>query len=248
MAPGCGSAQGDEEKEEEEEKVMEVEAKFSIPDRASFDQLCQLRELAGFRLEPAGVKKVRDRYLDADDRAILRAGYACRVRHKGHRPVRRFAPDGDAKPVKVETYVATLKGLGGADSDSGIHQRVEYEVPVVGADPATWPESPARDLALQLSGGRPLRELFTLSQERHIRLLYDDASEGARLVAELSLDVVAPGGHGSRPYYELEIELLDQGSESDLHILTNDLRTAWGLRPELRSKFERGLVLIDGGN
>ena len=49
-------------------------------------------------------------------------------------------------------------------------------------------------------------------------------------------------------YYELEIELLDQGSESDLHTLTGDLRKTWGLRPEPRSKFERGLALIDGGN
>jgi inorganic triphosphatase YgiF len=206
---------------------MEVEAKFSIPDRATFDRMCQLTGLAGRRLVPAGVKEVNDRYLDTDNRAFLRAGYACRVRRKG------------------QAHVATLKGLGGADASSGIHRRAEYEVPVDQDDPATWPESPARDLASQLSAGRPLRELFALRQERHIYLLYDHVPEGTRRVAELSLDVVTPGGRGRRPYYELEIELLDQGSESDLHALTSELRMTWGLQPEPRSKFERELVLID---
>jgi inorganic triphosphatase YgiF len=53
---------------------MEVEAKFSVPDRATFERLSRLEELAGYRLEPAGVKQIRDRYLDTDDRVILRAG------------------------------------------------------------------------------------------------------------------------------------------------------------------------------
>lgn len=211
---------------------MEIEAKLSISDRSTFDRLCQLAALAGYHLEMGRVTQVHDRYLDTADRAILRAGYACRVRRKG--------------PV----HVATLKGLGGADADSGIHQRAEYEVPVDDDAPMTWPASPARDLALRLSGGRLLRELFSLRQERHVRLLY----QGTRRVAELSLDVVTPGGSDTTvPYYELEIELLDQGTESDLHALTSELRTAWGLRPEPRSKFERGLELTTarthgGGN
>jgi inorganic triphosphatase YgiF len=216
---------------------MEVEAKFSVPDRVTFDRLCQLEKLAGYRLEPGGVKQVHDRYLDTAERAMLRAGYACRVRRKGLRP----------EPAEGETLVATLKGLGGADAGNGIHRRAEYEVPVDRDDPVTWPESPARDLALRLSDGQPLCELFSLNQERHLRLLHEDAPEGARRVAELSLDVVTPGGDESRSYYELEVELLDQGGESDLHALIGELRTAWGLQPEPRSKFERGLALINGG-
>lgn len=222
---------------------MEIEAKFSVPDRATFDRLCQLKALAGYRLESAGVRRVYDRYLDTDGRAILRAGYACRVRRK---------TTGVGLALAQETHIAALKGLGGADAVSGIHRRAEYELRVGDDAPATWPESPARRLALRLSGGHPLRELFSLSQERHLRLLYDDAPGGVRRVAELSLDVVTPGGPGgpvsadenaSRPYYELEIELLGQGNEADLSALTDELRTTWSLRPEPRSKFERGLAL-----
>lgn len=209
---------------------MEVEVKFSIPDRETFDQLVQLDEWAGYRLESVGIKRVRDSYFDTDDRAILNAGFACRVREvEGNR-------------------IATLKGLGGVDAESGIHQREEHEVPVELDDPRTWPDSPARDLALRLTIGRPLTELFSLSQERHIRLLSEEGSEGTRRVAELSLDVVTHAlGQGGTPrsYYELEVELLEQGNKGDLQTLAHDLKVAWGLRPEPRSKFERGLALID---
>ena len=106
---------------------MEIEAKFSIPDQAVFEQLCQLEALAGYRLEPAGVKSVYDRYLDTDERAILRAGYACRVRRKRS----------ETEPAPA---IATLKGLGGADAASGIHRRQEYEVQVDDDSPAAWPD------------------------------------------------------------------------------------------------------------
>jgi CHAD domain-containing protein len=214
---------------------MEIEAKFSVSDRATFDRLRQLTELAGYRLEWVGVKRIHDRYLDTKDRAILRAGYACRVRHKRS----------DPEAVEEENYVATLKGLGGADANSGIHQRTEYEVQVHNGDPMMWPESPARDLVLRLSGGQQLYELCSLRQERHTCLLYADGQEGKRRVAELSLDIVVSGADRSQCCYELELELLDQGSESDLRVLGATLRKAWGLRPEPRSKFERALELID---
>ncbi len=209
---------------------MEIEAKFSVPDRDTFDQLRQLTELAGYRVVASGVKSVYDRYLDTENRAILRAGYACRVRRESN---------------EEELYVATLKGLGGADADSGIHQREEHEVQVGGVDPLTWPDSPARDLAVQLSGGWPLLELFSLSQERHICLLCDEGAVETRHVVELSLDVVTVGGDASGPYYEVELELLEQGNRPDLNTLSSSLREEWALRPETRSKFERGLALMD---
>jgi inorganic triphosphatase YgiF len=209
---------------------MEVEAKFSVPDRETLDQLWQLKDLAGYRLMRCGVKLVHDRYLDTEDRAIFRAGYACRLRHKGN-----------AKA----TYLATLKGLGGADAASGIHQREEHEVQVGEIDPLTWPDSPARELALRLTGGQQLRELFSLSQERHIGVLCDETQENVRQVIELSLDVVTVGGDATRSYLELELELLEQGNELDLHAIAVGLRAGWSLQPELRSKFERGLELVD---
>jgi len=208
--------------------MIEIEAKFSVPDRATFDQLCQLNTLAGYGLESAGVKQVHDRYLDTADRAFLRAGYALRLREK----------DG--------AQIATLKGLGGADARSGIHQRAEYEVAVSAPDPAAWPASPARELALEIGRGRPVQELFSLRQERHLRRLRAEAAGGSPPIAEMSLDVVTTTVSGAEHVYlELEIELLEAGASTDLHTLADELRTVWGLTPEPRSKFERGLQQLD---
>jgi inorganic triphosphatase YgiF len=214
--------------------VIEVEAKFSIPDRVTFDRLCEQTELVGYRLEPDGIKRVRDRYLDTPDRAILSAGYACRVRSAG------------------DLHIATLKGLGGADTGSGVHERVEYEVRVSGPDPTSWPDSPVREMVLGLSAGRLLSEVLSINQERHKRLLWKDTPQDTRQIAELSLDVVTPvvGDKSlgrSVTYFELEIELLDAAYTSDLSVLSEHMRTVLGLQPEGRSKFERGLDLLQEG-
>jgi len=211
--------------------MTEVEAKFTIPDRATFDRLCRLHELADFLLEPAGVTRIQDRYLDTADRAILQAGYACRLRSK----------DTSSAAEGRGAVLATLKGLGGADATSGIHQREELEVWVNGPDPSNWPESHARDLVLRLGGGRPLAELFSLHQERHLRLLYRASLTDIPPLAELSLDLVAPGDNESDAYYELEIELLNEDDIAGLELIAAHLHSTWGLKPEARSKFERGL-------
>jgi CHAD domain-containing protein len=43
------------------------------------------------------------------------------------------------------------------------------------------------------------------------------------------------------PYYELEVELTEQGGETDLNRIVETLKTVWGLQPETQSKFERAL-------
>ena len=157
---------------------VEIEAKFIVPDEATLQKLLEIRELGGFRLEPVPTKQVSDSYRDTADRAIQRGGYACRIRNKG------------------DKRIATLKGLDGAEG--AVHERAEHEVtldgggPRLGESPADWPASPARKLALALNQGEPLIELFSLSQQRHTRTVHAavSTSEGDRLVAELSLDVV----------------------------------------------------------
>ena len=206
---------------------MEVEAKFAIPNRQVYIQLTRVRELAGFSLVPAGHALVADSYLDTAGGRLQAAGYACRLR-------------ADAGAI-----VATLKGLGGAEG--AIHRRREEEVRLAAwdSDPASWPESAARTLALELAGGAELRSLFYLTQRR----ARGDLLDGDRRVVELSLDRVrlelpGPGRPVRSHYYELEAELASTGTDADLAAITDELATVWGLLPEPRSKFERGLALL----
>jgi CHAD domain-containing protein len=59
-------------------------------------------------------------------------------------------------------------------------------------------------------------------------------------VAEISLDEVHLQPSGSI-YHEVELELMEAGSENDLAILVAALRNDWKLQPEPLSKFERAL-------
>lgn len=202
---------------------MEIEAKFAIPNRDVYRQLVRLRMVAGYELVPAGSAEVTDEYFDTADARLLAAGYTCRLR------------------AEAGQFVATLKGLGGV---SGVvHRRDEQEVrlPEKASAPARWPESAARTLALELSGAAPLQLLFQLSQQR----TRADVMDGARRVAQLSLDAVR-AAVGQRPalYYELEVELAPDGSESDLAVVTAALADGWQLTPEPRSKFARALEAL----
>jgi inorganic triphosphatase YgiF len=209
---------------------MEIEAKFIVPDEVTLQELLEMRELGGFRLQPGPTKQVNDSYRDTADGAIYRGGYACRIRRKGGQ------------------RIAALKGLGGAAG--AVHQRAEHEVVLDAADaPPDWPSSPARELALGLSQGQPLAELFSLSQQRHKRMVY----AADRLVAELSLDEVEmhvgdeTRGTPSttlRTSFELEVELLPDGRPDDLALMVADLQDRWRLSPQPLSKFEQGLAAL----
>jgi CHAD domain-containing protein len=208
---------------------MEVEAKFVVPDEGTFRDLQAAGALAGYELMASRVKRVHDTYLDTTGRLILAAGYACR---------RREQDDG---------VLVTLKGLGAAED--AIHRREELEVLLpASAPPMEWPASPVRERVLQLIGEATLEELFELYQVRNVRAISTGQQEGReeQVVAEWSLDqvrVVAAGQE--QTYFELEIELTGQGTEDDLAAIATCLQDAWGLRPEPRSKFERGLALLD---
>lgn len=202
---------------------MEIEAKFALPNRQAYRELLRLRSLAGFTLIPTAVAQVADRYFDTADGRLLAAGYTCRLRTEGG------------------AVLATLKGLGAAQD--AIHHRDEQEVQLTTWTPdvTAWPASPARDLALKLTEGAALQPLFDLAQQRHRA----DVLDGARRVAELSLDAVrATVGRRPALYYELEVELKPDGVEADLARIVQELRDHHHLTPEPRSKFARALETL----
>jgi CHAD domain-containing protein len=217
---------------------LEVELKYSLCSEQAFQQLLDTLVLGDFRLEPVETLEVHDRYLDTKDQALLRAGYACRLRRETSSLLGEH--DGALRREGVR-YLATVKGLGNASG--AFHQRVEHEValpePLL---PLDWPPGPARNLVLGLCGEKPLLPLFDATQERHCRSVYDQD----RAVAMLSLDRVQfyadQKVRGSAR--ELEAELLPAGRRQDLDHLAAELDGHEGLVPQPQSKFERGMALI----
>ena len=49
---------------------MEIEAKFSVPNRQVYKRLARCRDLVGYTLVPAARVSVVDRYLDTPDRRL----------------------------------------------------------------------------------------------------------------------------------------------------------------------------------
>lgn len=205
---------------------MEIEAKYTVPDPATFRALLALPALGEYVLRPAGDLDLTDRYLDTPERDLLRGGYACRVR-EGERPGR---------------WLVTVKDIGRAEG--AVHRREEHEVEIpAGAKPAEWPESPARELVTRLCGGRALGELLVLRQRRARRAV----DRGGRGVAALSLDTVTiDAGGRDTVIREVEVELVPTGTLDDLRAIEALLRP-YDVQAQSRSKFERALALLDGG-
>lgn len=202
---------------------MEVEAKFSIPNEETYQRLKAAKQLAGFFLSTPKIREIHDRYQDTAEFAIKKAGYCCRTRESGN------------------SWIVTVKEL--AAAEGAVHKREEFEVSIGGDVPPTqWPESPAQDFILQCVGHEPLVELFKLRQIRVMRFI---KSPKERKVAALCLDEVRfPGDEEGKVYFELEVELLPEGTEHDLALIQNVLVNEWALLPESRSKFERALTMI----
>jgi CHAD domain-containing protein len=211
---------------------MEVELKYIVPDYETFEQLLSLTHLGDYWLRPALDQRLTDHYYDTPERAVLRGGYALRLREDAER----------------HEWIGTLKGLASTgEAASAEHEREEYESPVPpGAAPEAWPAGPARERALQLVGDRPTQEIVAIGQERHKRVLVAGEGDAQREVAELSLDVVSLPQNGHKQVtYELEIELRPEGARDDLKALGEAL-AGYQLAPQPKSKFERALEIVNG--
>jgi inorganic triphosphatase YgiF len=202
---------------------MEIEAKFTVPNPSVYWSLQTADYLAGYSLSTTQVKPVWDTYLDTRSQRILVAGFSCQ------------------QSLSREGIVITLKSLGGAEG--AVHRRSISEIGMATSQPPLeWPDSPLRDLVLQLIGQEPLLTLFELRQTRVIRVL----KENDQPVAELSLDSVSlVTAETEQVYRVLEVELLPQTAQETLMTIAGCLQDGWHLKPEKRSKFEQAQVLLD---
>ena len=203
---------------------MEIEAKFRIDDDQTFPTLLALSEIGPFTLSAGSTPEdQRNVYFDTADRRLRAAQYGLRVRTIDNR------------------RVATLKGA--AQVHDGMYERDEWEVEVGPSDdPATWPNGEVRERTLALVGNETLAPTLSMRTLRqHIYAMREHSR-----IAEMSLDEgdISAGGL-TQHFRELEIELLADGSRTDLDTLVQLLRARFALQPEDRSKLARGLALLD---
>jgi CHAD domain-containing protein len=215
---------------------LETESKFIIPGEAAFARLRAIDMFGKYERRDERTKEVHDRYLDTPDQAFLKRGWCFRLRKSA---------TGD--------LLITLKSLqrhavGTGTPSTAIQARDEYETSVSGLKIASWPDSEAKELAKEIAGKQPMRDLVTIDQVRTVSYLYD----GERAVAELSIDDVdfhaaspSEPGEPAHKTYELEAELLPDGTLDDLHALVQIFSEEYGLDPQPKSKFERALQIAD---
>ncbi len=202
---------------------MEIEAKFSVPEKEIFAILISAQNIGPFVLDAAVQARLEDVYLDTVDMAIMSEGYYLRRRQKG------------------QHIIYTIKSLGGLEK--GIRRRKEMEYILEQDMPyEKWDNADMESFLSGVVGESTLVPLFNVVNIRNMRKVID----GEKDVAELSLDDVVITGWGKKlSYLEIEVELLSGGDEDDLQRLVSMLRQEYSLVPDSLSKFERALELME---
>ncbi|MDR3364363.1 MAG: CYTH domain-containing protein [Clostridiales Family XIII bacterium] len=207
---------------------MEIELKYKIDGVEQYEKILKDPWIAGIAEsgEPE-VVRMKAAYFDTEDHALIRHNIAFRIRSEGER-----------------TF-ATLKWRDDDDGISGLYIRSEINIPIsdqtcfFNPDPGLFKESPeGRDL-LDVTAGKPLINVCDMVfTRRRIRIDYGES------ILELALDegVIVAGAKSVR-LCELEIEVYS-GGKDDLLAVGKKIAGKYGLKPEPKTKFTRGVELL----
>ena len=199
---------------------MEREIKLRLLQPKKAEDLLKSSVLAGLVSKKPRKVALEAVYYDTTDHQLLSAGFAYRIRKEGRQ------------------WVATLKD--GGSYRGGLHERQEWNV-----KQKTW--EPNLDVFKESGlakewknlNGKKLTILFEVTTQRHIQEL----TLGDGTVVEMAIDTGRVFHEGKQDeIHEVELELLS-GSIGSLLELAALLSEVWGLAPERRTKFSRGLAL-----
>lgn len=196
---------------------METELKFALSPEARRYAQQQVLNSSGEQ----AVETDRTVYFDTPDRALRKAGFSLRVRHR----------------AEDNSFIQTAKSAG-----SGTFRRREWEWPVAGPDLDRDRLHEMRRLPSLARDASHLSPVFRTEVRRTRRLLMPAAGTKVELAFDEGA-IVADGS--SEPLSELEIEL-KEGSEEALLRLGLDLVRDAPLALLSESKAERGYHLADG--
>ena len=207
---------------------MEIELKYRIDTVEQYEALLADAWIAGLAEsdEPETVY-MKAAYFDSADFTLTRHNIAFRIRSE-----------------KERTF-ATLKWRDVDNGIGGLYIRSEINIPVTDQtcfftpDASIFKESPeGRDL-LDILDDKPLVNIFDMIFTRkRIRIDYGQS------ILEIALDEgVIVVGVKSVPFRELEIEIYS-GNKEDLLAVGKQIADKYGLEPELKTKFARGIELL----
>lgn len=205
---------------------MEIELKYSIEASEIADAIWEDEEIK--RMEENGSRcreELNAIYFDTDGLDLLKHDIAFRIREEGTR------------------VIATLKWNG--KTDGPLHTREELNVNLGEGkctdkpDPTIFSQSEIGEELLTLIGEKPLHGFIEVHVSR--RKVRVDTNQAIFEIALDSGSVVTK--NGTCLISEAEIELYS-GKEDELISLGEHLAQKYGLVPETRSKFARGLALL----
>jgi len=207
---------------------MEIELKYRIDTVEQYEALLADAWIAGLAEsdEPETVY-MKAAYFDSADFTLTRHNIAFRIRSE-----------------KERTF-ATLKWRDVDNGIGGLYIRSEINIPATDQtcfftpDASIFKESPeGRDL-LDILDDKPLVNIFDMIFTRkRIRIDYGQS------ILEIALDEgVIVVGVKSVPFRELEIEIYS-GNKEDLLAVGKQIADKYGLEPELKTKFARGIELL----
>ena len=202
---------------------MEIELKYGIPAQEIADEIWRDKLFFHLEEEESRTEMCFDaRYFDTPDWDLSKNGVAYRVRKEGGR------------------WVAALKWKG--STEGALHVREEINVPVIDEkpDPEVFLECEFGEKLMEIIGSKQLYCL--LETKFHRKQFRIDTGTG---LFELAVDdgwIITP--YGEEKISEVEIELFS-GETEELEQLGKTLSEKYGLEKEERSKYARGLAIIE---
>ena len=209
--------------------AMEIELKYKLDSNEQAETiLADPWILAHAEVAECETLRMKAAYFDTEDRTLIRHNIAFRIRSEGERTV------------------ATLKWRDDDDGISGLYIRSEINIPVsdqccyFAPDPSIFNESSEGKDLLEIIGENPLLNILDMIFTRKLmRIDYEQS------ILEFAFDEgVIVAGAKSIPFRELEIELYS-GNKEDLLAVGEKIAKEYGLKPELKTKFARGVELLN---
>lgn len=209
---------------------MEIELKYSIEDKETASMIWQDEYLSGIEEKDSRDKVyMKASYFDTDDYILSKNDIAFRIRLEGSR------------------VVASLKWNGSVQE--GLHTREEINVPV--SDDSCF-ILPNADIFKESDIGR---DVIALIDEKPLHSILETRFMRSRMrvdtgntICELAIDegeIVTD--FGTLPILELEIELFS-GEQEEIHRIGEVLVEKYQLISEDRSKYARGVKLLEDNN